>query len=177
MNNYISLYTNVLSIIRKGGIKSVIRFSDIAKKDLQEYLKIRKKRYKPVTTTNALFLPSPEAINWKEGRLSVRAIQKLVEKYAHAFGRPLKNLRFFFSSASLDVKKTSIPIFLGVECLFCVLNGSIRFVFQSISFNIRLRFTANMVIAPCISMPSRPEDVATSYPCPCLSSLFFASIL
>jgi hypothetical protein len=36
------------------------------------------------------------------------------------------------------------------------------FYFSLISLIILLRFTANIVIAPCISMPIRPDDDATS---------------
>lgn len=51
--------------------------------------------------------------------------------------------------------------------------------FYSFSFKsvrIRLRLTAKIAIAPCICIPNRPADDATSYPCLCFNSLFFASI-
>ncbi|WP_336788315.1 tyrosine recombinase XerS [Paenibacillus sp. MMO-177] len=86
--NDVNMEVNAFEVVRKGNKKSIVHFSDVAKADLQEYLNVRKKKYKPTSTVNALFLPSPESINWKEGRLTVRAVQKLVEKYAKAFGRP-----------------------------------------------------------------------------------------
>lgn len=44
---------------------------------------------------------------------------------------------------------------------FPVLNDDC-FYFSFISLMILLRFIANIVIAPCISMPIRPDDDATS---------------
>ncbi len=84
----IDMDSNSMTVSRKGGKTSVIYFSDIAKADLKDYISVRKRKYKPEKTTRALLLPSQESINWKEGRLTVRAVQKLVEKYAKAFGRP-----------------------------------------------------------------------------------------
>lgn len=84
----IDMESNAMTVSRKGGKTSVIYFSDPAKIDLQNYLSVRKRKYKPAKTTRALFLPSPESVNGAAGRLTVRAVQKLVEKYATAFGRP-----------------------------------------------------------------------------------------
>jgi hypothetical protein len=85
---------------------------------------------------------------------------------------------------------TEKPILLKVirvpqikKATFCsILNEMspllLYFYFDSfIKLMIRLRLTENIAIAPCICMPIRPEEDATSYPCLCLSSLFFASIL
>jgi hypothetical protein len=45
-----------------------------------------------------------------------------------------------------------------------------------VNFSIRFRFTVNIAISPYNPIPNRPEEKATSYPCLCFSSLFFASI-
>jgi len=45
------------------------------------------------------------------------------------------------------------------------------------SFTILFKLTVNMAITPCNSIPIRPEDEATSYPCYPQNSLFLLTPL
>jgi hypothetical protein len=78
---------------------------------------------------------------------------------------------------STKSKTTCISNFLGLKSSFRCFGRPFWLVSYFISFNILFTFTVKIAMAPCNSMPIRPEDDATSYPCLCLSSLFFASIL
>lgn len=84
----IDFESNQIKIYRKGGKEGYIAFSDVSKNDMLEYKRIRKQKYRPGRNIRAFFLPAPDSINWKEGRLTNRAIQSMVEKYAKSFGRP-----------------------------------------------------------------------------------------
>jgi site-specific recombinase XerD len=99
---------NTIQVSRKGGNDDIIFISTRAAADLNEYLRIRKKRYRPERYENALFLPTPESSNFSAGRLKVRAVQALIEKYAMAFGRPyltVHKLRHSFGSNHYDENK------------------------------------------------------------------------
>lgn len=76
--------------------------------------------------------------------------------------RALKNI-VFVNFIFNNKKSTSLKSSFGGFSKFC-LNGlyAKSDYFLSINFMILLRFTANIAIAPCISMPIRPDDDATS---------------
>lgn len=91
---------NQADIVRKGDSGDVVTFSDIAARDMQDYLEIRQERYQP-GDNKAFFL------SWKTGkggqtrRLTVRAAQKMFQKYADAFGKSrlsLHKLRHSFAT-------------------------------------------------------------------------------
>jgi site-specific recombinase XerD len=75
-----------LSVIRKGSKEDSVPFSDIAKADLEEYLKIREEKYQVSPKEKALFLSSPTGPNAKCARMTVRSMQTMVKKYAQGFG-------------------------------------------------------------------------------------------
>jgi site-specific recombinase XerD len=75
-------------VIRKGNKEQYVFFSRIAMDDLQEYLKIRETRYSLDKTNKALFVAAPMGPKGKSRRLTARSIEKLIEKYAVAFGKP-----------------------------------------------------------------------------------------
>lgn len=77
-----------IRVIRKGGKEQYVYFSEQAMIDLKEYLTIRSVRYGLDKKEKALFVSTaigPEKIN---RRLSHRAVEKIIEKYATAFGKP-----------------------------------------------------------------------------------------
>ncbi len=75
-------------VIRKGNKEQYVFFSKIAMDDLQQYLMIREKRYHVEKTNKALFVAAPMGPKGKSRRLTARSIEKMIEKYANAFGKP-----------------------------------------------------------------------------------------
>ncbi|WP_102348578.1 tyrosine recombinase XerS [Bacillus sp. Marseille-P3661] len=75
-------------VIRKGNKEQYVYFSEQAMWDLQDYINIRIERYKVEKNNKALFLSAPMGPKGTSRRLTPRAIEKLVEKYAIAFGKP-----------------------------------------------------------------------------------------
>ncbi|MDL4839664.1 tyrosine recombinase XerS [Aquibacillus rhizosphaerae] len=75
-------------VIRKGNKEQFVYFSKIAMDDLQEYIKIRENRYKVEKNNKALFVAASMGPKGKTRRLSARSIEKMIEKYASAFGKP-----------------------------------------------------------------------------------------
>ena len=74
-----------IHIVRKGGNEDVVWFSDEASVYIQEYLKKRKRTETKDPEEPALFLSS------QKQRISVRAVEKLVKKYA-AISVPMKKI-------------------------------------------------------------------------------------
>lgn len=74
--------------IRKGNKEQFVYFSKLAMDDLQEYLTVRTERYKVEKGVKALFVSAPMGPKGTSRRLSARAIEKMVEKYALAYGKP-----------------------------------------------------------------------------------------
>ncbi|WXB91372.1 tyrosine recombinase XerS [Metabacillus sp. FJAT-53654] len=75
-------------VIRKGNKEQYVFFSKIAMDDLQQYLKIRGNRYGVEKNNKSLFVAAPMGPKGKSRRLTGRSIEKLIEKYAIAFGKP-----------------------------------------------------------------------------------------
>lgn len=75
-------------VIRKGNKEQFVYFSEQAMIDLKEYLVIRRKRYDVDEKFKPLFIAAPMGPKGKSRRLTARSIEKLVEKYAKAFGKP-----------------------------------------------------------------------------------------
>ena len=71
---------------RKGNKLDKVVFSDIALQDMLEYKRIRESRYQPDKSEKAFFLSYPTR-NGKATRLSRNAVQKMVNRYAKAFGK------------------------------------------------------------------------------------------
>jgi site-specific recombinase XerD len=75
-------------VIRKGNKEQFVFFSQVAMADLQEYLLIRSSKYQVEKNNKALFISAPIGPKGKSRRLTARSIEKLIEKYATAFGKP-----------------------------------------------------------------------------------------
>lgn len=71
---------------RKGNKLDTVVFSDVALLDMMEYKNIREEHYRPDKSEKAFFLSAPTG-NGKASRLSKSAAQRMVEKYATAFGK------------------------------------------------------------------------------------------
>lgn len=88
----VDLSINALSVTRKGGAKSVLYFSDEVAKALVDYLEwldnqitLQTPFAQRITDSNALF------ISLKGNRITVRAVENLVEKYTSIIS-PLKKI-------------------------------------------------------------------------------------
>jgi site-specific recombinase XerD len=75
-------------VTRKGNKEQYVFFSEQAMLDLKDYLAVRKQKYQLDDKTKALFIASPMGPKGTTRRLTPRAIEKMVEKYATAFGKP-----------------------------------------------------------------------------------------
>ncbi|MDT8861197.1 tyrosine recombinase XerS [Alkalihalobacillus sp. MEB130] len=75
-------------VIRKGNKEQYVYFSRLAMDDLKEYLQIREERYKVEKSNKALFVAAAMGPKGTPRRLTARSIEKLIEKYAVAFGKP-----------------------------------------------------------------------------------------
>lgn len=111
----IDLTKKVAHIYRKGskdpGFKQSIYFSEAGKKALLQYLQIRSSAYPHDRSEKALFLAIPRGASQAK-RMSKRAIQQMVSKYAAAFGKPMLSvhkLRHSFATSYYlknDIYKT-----------------------------------------------------------------------
>ncbi|MGG6310811.1 tyrosine recombinase XerS [Paenibacillus macerans] len=91
----------LVRVIRKGNKEQYVYFSQQAMADLQNYLQIREARYKPEKAETDLFMAAPIGRKGKSRRLTPRAIEKLIEKYAAAYGKPaltVHSLRHSFAT-------------------------------------------------------------------------------
>lgn len=75
-------------VIRKGNKEQFVYFSQTAMDDLREYLAIRIPKYQVDKNMKALFVAAPVGPKGKTRRLTARSVEKLIEKYATAFGKP-----------------------------------------------------------------------------------------
>jgi site-specific recombinase XerD len=74
-------------VIRKGNKEQYVYFSEQALLDLEAYLSVRGSKYNVAKDNKALFVAAPMGPKGTTRRLSARAIEKLIEKYAKAFGK------------------------------------------------------------------------------------------
>ncbi|MNW54736.1 Tyrosine recombinase XerS [compost metagenome] len=91
----------LVRVIRKGDKEQYVYFSKQALFDLESYLHIRASRYVPEKNENYLFIAAPVGRKGKSRRLTQRSIEKLIEKYAIAFGKPsltVHSLRHSFAT-------------------------------------------------------------------------------
>lgn len=84
----LNLVDNMVRVVRKGRKEKeqIVRFSEQAKIDLEEYLAVRDTRYKAPENEKALFLTLHREPYGTP--MSKRTMQAAVEKYAVAFGKP-----------------------------------------------------------------------------------------
>ncbi|MEK3787440.1 tyrosine recombinase XerS [Paenibacillus sp. FSL K6-1230] len=87
----LDMNNKLLYVYRKGNndetFKTPVYFRGQARDDLAEYLELRHQRYRPVKREKALFLAIPNGA--QEGkRMTKRAIQAMVIKYAKRYGKP-----------------------------------------------------------------------------------------
>lgn len=90
-----------VSVTRKGNKKDSVTISDIALQDLQSYIAIRKSRYLIGDNQPAVFLSLPTGPSGAVSRLTVRAAQKMLERYVKSFGKPaltIHKLRHTFAT-------------------------------------------------------------------------------
>ncbi|UYG98102.1 tyrosine recombinase XerS [Cytobacillus firmus] len=98
-----------IKVIRKGGEKRSVSYSKVAHKDLMNYLEIRSQRYGATKDETALFL-----VLYRDQAkpMTKRAMQKMIKKYAEAFGKPqvtAHKLRHSFATNHIK-KVNSIPM-------------------------------------------------------------------
>ncbi|WP_442950079.1 tyrosine-type recombinase/integrase [Paenibacillus sp. Aloe-11] len=90
----------LVRVIRKGNKEQFVYFSKQALLDLENYLQIRTTRYIPEKNESFLFIVAPLAVKEKADATQ-RSIEKLIEKYATAFGKPaltVHSLRHSFAT-------------------------------------------------------------------------------
>lgn len=101
----IDLQKKLAYVYRKGSndetFKTPVYFRQEAVGHLQRYLEIRESRYHPSKREKALFLALPNGSN--EGkRMTKRAIQEMVNKYAKHFGKPYLSVHKLRHSFATD---------------------------------------------------------------------------
>lgn len=79
---------NTVRVTRKGNKEQYVYFSDQAMLDIKDYMEIREERYTIDKNIRALFVASSMGPKGTTRRLTERSIEKIVEKYAKAFGKP-----------------------------------------------------------------------------------------
>ncbi|MFA9556868.1 tyrosine recombinase XerS [Evansella sp. AB-rgal1] len=98
-------------VIRKGNKEQFVYFSEQAMLDLKEYIAIRTERYQLEKNFKALFVAAPMGPKGTTRRLTARSVEKLVEKYATAFGKPalsVHKLRHSFATR-YQMENNDIP--------------------------------------------------------------------
>jgi integrase len=101
----IDLKKRMLYVYRKGKnddtFKTPVYFRQEAMRDIEKYLSLRESQYKPLKREKALFLAV--ANGKKEGsRMTKRAIQEMVIKYAKRFGKPYLSVHKLRHSFATD---------------------------------------------------------------------------
>lgn len=76
--NHINFDTNTIKVIRKGGNEAIIYFGSEVERTLKDYIRDREKSLPKKGHENALFL------SMQNRRITARAIQNMVKKYASA---------------------------------------------------------------------------------------------
>ncbi|WP_100487997.1 tyrosine recombinase XerS [Sporolactobacillus pectinivorans] len=78
----------MVRVMRKGNKEQYVYFSEQAGLDLEDYLQVRTEKYHLPVSNKALFVSASMGPKETTRRLSPRAIENLVKKYATAFGKP-----------------------------------------------------------------------------------------
>lgn len=101
----IDLKKKLLYVFRKGknddSFKTPVYFRYEALKELTDYLRIREDRYRPSRREKALFLAIANGKN-EGARMTKRAIQEMVIKYAKRFGKPYLSVHKLRHSFATD---------------------------------------------------------------------------
>lgn len=100
----LDLKKKLLYVHRKGkdeAFKSPVYFRQDAVSDLQSYLALRQSQYKPAKREKALFLAVANGKTEGE-RMTKRAIQEMVVKYAKRFGKPYLSVHKLRHSFATD---------------------------------------------------------------------------
>ncbi len=101
----IDLTQKLTNVFRKGAIgdqvKTPVYFREEALPYLNEYLSIREQRYKAPKKEKALFLALPNGQN-HGSRMTKRAIQEMIIKYARSFGKPFLSVHKLRHSFAID---------------------------------------------------------------------------
>lgn len=84
-NGDINFKDNSFIVTRKGGSKSILYFDDDVAAVLQRYLDYKEQNAKAISEPNALFISN------NKNRITVRAVENMVHKYAKIVS-PLKNI-------------------------------------------------------------------------------------
>lgn len=84
----VDLKKRMVRVLRKGNKEQYVYFSEQAGLDLADYLDIRARRYQLPPSNKALFVSTSMGPKGTTRRLSPRAIESMVKKYAIAFGKP-----------------------------------------------------------------------------------------
>ncbi|WP_018924459.1 tyrosine recombinase XerS [Salsuginibacillus kocurii] len=88
-------------VMRKGNKEQYVYCSKQAMTFLKTYVDIRKEKYEVSARQNALFVSAKMGPNQTMRRLTARAVEKMIEKYAAAFGKPnlsIHKLRHSFAT-------------------------------------------------------------------------------
>lgn len=91
----------LVRVMRKGSKEQYVYFSKQARMDLENYLQIRETKYSPAKSENYLFIAARVGRKGTNRRLTQRAIEKLIKKYAAAYGKPsltVHSLRHSFAT-------------------------------------------------------------------------------
>ncbi|MBD2845433.1 tyrosine recombinase XerS [Paenibacillus sp. IB182496] len=75
-------------VTRKGNKKQYVYFSKQALADLHQYLRVRDARYRPKSRERCLFVAAAIGRKGDSRRLTARAIEKRIQQYAAAYGKP-----------------------------------------------------------------------------------------
>lgn len=101
----LDLTNKLLYVSRKGNndetFKAPVYFREQAKGDIQEYLELRTARYKTPKREKALFVALPNG-KQEGGRMTKRAIQAMIIKYAKRFGKPFLTVHKLRHSFATD---------------------------------------------------------------------------
>jgi site-specific recombinase XerD len=84
----VDLKKRMVRVLRKGNKEQYVYFSEQAGLDLSDYLDVRMKKYQLPPSNKALFVAASMGPHRTTRRLSPRAIENMVKKYAVAFGKP-----------------------------------------------------------------------------------------
>ena len=84
-NSDLNFKDNSFIVTRKGGSKSILYFDDDVAAALQRYLDYKEQNAKAISEPNALFISN------NKNRITVRAVENMVHKYAKIVS-PLKNI-------------------------------------------------------------------------------------